>query len=132
MIPDIQLSKREREVLHLVLQGNSNKQIAWLLDITVRTVEFHLKNIYAKFQVSSRIELILKLGHATDAAKSGNLWSSTVDRRGKNSENGGGFDPQMDWATFRDAVSIIGKELIMKAILKIPSAFLPLASHLAL
>jgi hypothetical protein len=33
----------------------------------------------------------------------------------------------MDWTTFRDAVSIIGKELIMKAILKVPSAFLPLA-----
>jgi hypothetical protein len=33
----------------------------------------------------------------------------------------------MDWATFRIAVSVIGKELIMKAILKNPSAFLPLA-----
>jgi hypothetical protein len=33
----------------------------------------------------------------------------------------------MDWATFKDAVSIIGKELIMKAILKSPSAFVPLA-----
>jgi len=83
MIPDVQLSKREMEVLHLVLQGNSNKQIALLLDITVRTVEFHLKNIYAKFQVSSRIELILKLGRATGVAKSKELWSSTVDGRGK-------------------------------------------------
>ena len=92
MIPDVQLSKREIEVLELVLQGNSNKQIALSLHITVRTVEFHLKNIYAKFQVSSRIELILKLGHAThlsrtqvpgQVAKIEELWSSTVDRRGK-------------------------------------------------
>jgi len=127
MIPDIQLSKREIEVLQLVLQGNSNKQIALSLDITVRTVEFHLKNIYAKFGVSSRIELILKLGSVKDVAKIEKLWSSTVDRRGENAENGGSFDPLMDWATFRGAVSIIGKELIMKAILKIPSAFLPLA-----
>jgi DNA-binding CsgD family transcriptional regulator len=145
MIPDVQLSKREIEVLELVLQGNSNKQIALSLHITVRTVEFHLKNIYAKFQVSSRIELILKLGHAThplapyartgvsrtqvpgQVAKIEELWSSTVDRRGENTENGGRFNPQMDWTTFRDAVSIIGKELIMKAILKVPSAFLPLA-----
>ena len=145
MIPDVQLSKREIEVLELVLQGNSNKQIALSLHITVRTVEFHLKNIYAKFQVSSRIELILKLGHAThplapyartgvprtqvpgEVAKIEELWSSTVDRRGENTENGGRFNPQMDWTTFRDAVSIIGKELIMKAILKVPSAFLPLA-----
>ncbi len=127
MIPDILLSKREKEVFQLVLQGKSNKQIALALDISIRTVEFHLKNIYAKFQVSSRIELILKLGQATGAAKTGKLGDSTVDRPGGNVENGGRSDPQMDWSTFRGAVSIIGKELIMKAILKHASAFLPLA-----
>jgi len=127
VIPDIQLSKREREVFKLVLQGKSNKQIALSLAISVRTVEFHLKNVYAKFQVSSRIELLLKLGHATGAAKIEELGYSTVDRRGENAENGDKFNPLMDWATFRGAVSIIGKELIMKAILKKPSAFLPLA-----
>jgi DNA-binding CsgD family transcriptional regulator len=127
MIPDVQLSKREKEVLKLVLQGKSNKQIALSLDISVRTVEFHLKNIYAKFQVSSRIELLLKLGYGTDVTKIEKLGYSTVERREENTENGGRFNPQMDWASFRSAVAIIGKELIMKAILKIPSAFLPLA-----
>jgi hypothetical protein len=86
-----------------------------------------LKNVYAKFQVSSRIELILKLGYATGAANVEGLGYSTVDKRGETTENGGKFNPQMDWTTFRGAVSIIGKELIMKAILKNPSAFLPLA-----
>ena len=127
MIPDVQLSKREKEVLKLVLQGKSNKQIALSLDITVRTVEFHLKNICTKFQVNSRIELILKLGHATRVANFEELGYSTVDERGENTENGGRFNPQMDWAIFKEAVSIIGKELIMKALLKYPSAFLPLA-----
>jgi len=127
MIPDVQLSNREQEVLKLVLQGTSNKQIALALGISVRTVEFHLKNVYAKFQVSSRIELILKLGRATGATKIDELRYSTVARQRENTENGGGFNSQMDWTTFRHAVSIIGKELIMKAILKIPSAFLPLA-----
>jgi len=130
MIPDVPLSKREKEVLKLVLQGKSNKQIALSLDITVRTVEFHLKNVYAKFQVSSRIELILKLGYATVPTKDEELGHSTVDMRGENTENGGRFNPQMDWTTFRSAVSIIGKELIMKVILKNPSAFLPLAMSL--
>ena len=130
MIPDVPLSKREKEVIKLVLQGKSNKQIALSLDITVRTVEFHLKNVYAKFQVSSRVELILKLGHATDIAKIEELGSSTVDMRGETTDNGGRFNPQMDWTTFRSAVSIIGKELIMKVILKNPSAFLPLAMSL--
>jgi len=127
MIPNVQLSKREKEVLEHVLQGKSNKQIALSLAITVRTVEFHLKNIYAKFQVSSRIELLLKLGHAAGAARIEELGYSTVDKRGENTENGGRLNPQMDWASFRSAVSIIGKELIMKALLKNPSAFLPLA-----
>ena len=126
MIPDVQLSKREKDVLKLVLQGKSNKQIALSLDISVRTVEFHLKNIYAKFQVSSRIELILKLANATGTAKIEELGYSTVDRQGENTENRGRFNPQMDWTTFRGALSIIGQELIMKAILKNPSAFLPL------
>ena len=57
------LSRRELEVLHLLLQGKSNKLIALALDISDRTVEFHLKNVYAKFQVSSRMELVLKLGN---------------------------------------------------------------------
>ena len=130
MTPDVQLSKREKEVLKHVLQGKSNKQIALSLAISVRTVEFHLKNVYAKFQVSSRVELILTLGRATGAAKIEELGYSTVDRHGENTENGDGFNPQMDWTTFSGAVSIIGKELIMKAILKIPSAFLPLAMSL--
>jgi hypothetical protein len=69
----------------------------------------------------------LKLGHATGAAKIEELGYSTVDGQGEKTENGGRFNPQMDWTTFRGAVSIIGKELIMKAILKNPSAFLPLA-----
>jgi len=127
VFPDVPLSKREEEVLKLVLQGKSNKQIALSLDISVRTVEFHLKNVYTKFQVSSRIELILNLGHATGAAKIEELGYSTVARWGENTENGDKFNPLMDWTTFKGAVSIIGKELIMKVILKNPSAFLPLA-----
>jgi len=82
VFPDVPLSKREEEVLKLVLQGKGNKQIALSLDISVRTVEFHLKNVYAKFQVSSRIELILKLGHATGGTNIEELGYSTVARRG--------------------------------------------------
>ena len=55
------LTPREREVVKLLLQGKSNKLIALSLGISRRTVEFHLKNVYAKFQVSSRVELILQL-----------------------------------------------------------------------
>lgn len=113
-----QLSAREREVVKLLLQGKSNKLIALSLGISDRTVEFHLKNVYAKFQVSSRIELILKLGNTTGNALTEKLGYSTVDRMGKNTENRGRHNSQMDWATsFRETVSIIGKELEMKNLL---------------
>jgi DNA-binding CsgD family transcriptional regulator len=126
-----QLSKREREVAKLLLEGKSNKLIALSLGISERTVEFHLKNIYAKFQVSSRIELILKLVNTTGGAKIENLGYSTVERLGENTENRGRFNSLKVWTTsFRATVSIIGKELIMKVLMKNPSAFLPVAMSL--
>lgn len=112
------LSNREREVVKHLLQGKSNKLIALSLDISDRTVEFHLKNVYAKFQVSSRIELILKLGNTTGSAITEILGYSTVVRLGENTENRDWHNSQMDWAkSFRDTVSIIGKELEMKNLL---------------
>ena len=59
------LSKREIEISELLLQGMSNKQIALNLGISDHTVEFHLKNIYEKLQVSSRTGAILTLGKST-------------------------------------------------------------------
>lgn len=112
------LSNREWEVVKHLLQGKSNKLIALSLGISDRTVEFHLKNIYAKFQVSSRIELILKLWNATGNAKIEKLGYSTVDSMGETAENRDRFNSRMDWATsFKDTVSIIGKELEMRNLL---------------
>ncbi len=112
------LSKREREVVKLLLQGKSNKLIASSLGISNRTVEFHLKNIYAKFQVSSRVELILKLGKATGQFEIEELGSSLVDRPGQKAENRDASNPQTDWGTsFSETVSILGQELEMKNLL---------------
>ena len=61
------LTSREWEVINHLLEGKSNKMIAAALHVSVRTVEFHLKNIFSKFHVSSRTELILKLGKTTVA-----------------------------------------------------------------
>ncbi len=112
------LSNREWDVLKLLLQGKSNKLIASSLGVSTRTVEFHLKNIYAKFQVSSKIELILKLGHATGRLEAEKLGRSTVVDKGEVAENRDRLNSRMGWATsFRETVSIIGKELEMKNLL---------------
>lgn len=114
-----QLSNREWDVVKHLLQGKSNKLIALSLGISDRTVEFHLKNIYAKFQVSSRIELILKLGNATGGFEIEKLGHSTVAGKGGNAENGDRLNSRMGWAeSFRETVSMIGKELRMKKLLK--------------
>lgn len=53
------LSKREQEVLTLLVQGLSNKAIAQRLYLSVRTVEGHLVNIYGKLGLHSRTEAAL-------------------------------------------------------------------------
>ena len=111
-----QLSSREAEVVKLLLEGTSNKLIASALGISGSTVEFHLKNIYAKVQVSSRMELVLKLGQSTGAGKrapAGDLWRSTVAGNGEITENGDRSNSR-NWVTsLRETVSLIGKELKM-------------------
>jgi DNA-binding NarL/FixJ family response regulator len=53
------LSNREQEVLTLLAQGLSNKEIAQRLYLSVRTVEGHLVNVYGKLGVHSRTEAAL-------------------------------------------------------------------------
>lgn len=52
----VQLTKRELEVLGLALEGKSSKDIADALYVSVRTIDFHLDNIYDKLQVSNRVQ----------------------------------------------------------------------------
>ncbi|HVU34437.1 MAG TPA: response regulator transcription factor [Opitutaceae bacterium] len=55
------LSPREREVLELVAQGFSNKDIASRLCISVDAIRWHLKNTYHKLHVNTRTQAALKL-----------------------------------------------------------------------
>ena len=59
MLTNIVLTERERHVLRLLHNGVSNKQIARELGITVRTVEFHLGNVYQKMGVACRTQAVL-------------------------------------------------------------------------
>jgi DNA-binding NarL/FixJ family response regulator len=57
---DISLTKREREVLTGLVDGNSYKAIANVLDISIDTVKFHFRNIYKKLHVHSQSEAVAK------------------------------------------------------------------------
>ena len=58
------LTNREKEMLTLVLQGESNKEIAARSSISERTVKTHLYRVYRKLNVKSRTKAIALLSHS--------------------------------------------------------------------
>jgi DNA-binding NarL/FixJ family response regulator len=51
------LSARQREVLQLVAEGKATKEIAWILDVSIKTVEFHKTRIMKELGLRSAAEL---------------------------------------------------------------------------
>jgi GAF domain-containing protein len=61
------LSRREREVLTLLIQGRTNKEIAEALIVSVNTVKKHVQSIFTKLNVDSRAAAVAKaLGETMD------------------------------------------------------------------
>jgi len=56
--PAFELTPRELDVLRLLARGNTNRQIAELLGLSVRTVENHRANLMGKLGLQSRVELV--------------------------------------------------------------------------
>ena len=54
----VRLTRREEEVLAGVSDSRSNKEIASQLNLSERTVKFHVSSLLAKFQVRGRMELV--------------------------------------------------------------------------
>jgi DNA-binding NarL/FixJ family response regulator len=63
------LTSREREVAGLVAAGRTNREVAEQLVLSAKTIEAHLRNIYAKLGVRSRVELTREV--AREAARDG-------------------------------------------------------------
>jgi len=70
------ITVREREVLHTLLENLSNKEIASKLRISERTVKFHVSSLLAKFGVRRRWDLILLCFQDSSPG----LWAGRKDR----------------------------------------------------
>ncbi len=72
--PDSRLDRitpRERQIVHLLSAGASNKEIAKRLNVTERTVKAHLTAVFKKLGISGRLQLALfVLEHSRSAASS--------------------------------------------------------------
>jgi DNA-binding CsgD family transcriptional regulator len=54
----VKLTRREEEVLNGVMRSQANKEIAATLNLSERTVKFHVSSLLAKFRVRGRMELV--------------------------------------------------------------------------
>ena len=57
---DYGLSDREREILHLLVDGRTKRQIAEALHLSPHTIDGHIRNIYGKLHVHSRSAVVAK------------------------------------------------------------------------
>jgi len=60
-VAGLSFSKRETECMYFTARGKSAKEIAKLLGLSYRTVEFYMSNIKKKLKVNSKNELIDKI-----------------------------------------------------------------------
>lgn len=65
------LTSRQRRVLERMALGESNKQIAWALNITETTVKAHVSAILGKLGVNNRVQAVLVAGEWLERHKSG-------------------------------------------------------------
>lgn len=54
------LTSREREVLALMAEGQSNKEIARTLNVSPNTIKTHIANLYTKLEVAKRTQAVRK------------------------------------------------------------------------
>jgi DNA-binding NarL/FixJ family response regulator len=66
--PGVRMSRREQEVVELLMQNLSNKEIGSRLHMSERTAKFHVSNLLAKYSVQRRADLILLFVQAERAS----------------------------------------------------------------
>lgn len=58
------ITPREKDILKLIVNGHTNKEIAEICHISIRTVESHKQNLFRKFRVDNLVKMVrLALEH---------------------------------------------------------------------
>lgn len=60
LIAQLEITKREMEILNLMAQGNSNEEIAAAIFVSVSTVKTHIQNLFFKLDVKRRTQAVDK------------------------------------------------------------------------
>ncbi len=66
---EFDLTRRQEDILRLIIEGNSNNDIAEKLHISANTVKTHLRHIYEKLNVRNRREILQKMARAASSGK---------------------------------------------------------------
>jgi len=113
-----QLTLREQEILQMITEGHSNKEIAEQLFITVGTVRWHIRQVYHKLHVRTRVQAILR-------ARELNLIGSELVGESLSPENGyiALREPENPYKGLRafglaDARNFFGREHLVQRIIK--------------
>jgi len=64
----VKMTRREEEVLSGLMKSLANKEIAANLNLSERTVKFHVSSLLAKFRVRGRMELVRVASRQTSGA----------------------------------------------------------------
>jgi len=78
----VKLTRREEEVLGGVMRSLANKEIAVSLNLSERTVKFHVSSLLTKFRVRGRMELVREATWHTSASMTGPQSFASYEVRG--------------------------------------------------
>ncbi len=77
-IETVRMTRRERQVIELIAEGLTNKEIAQKLNLSTYTVKSHVHNILEKLAIQTRLQ-IAKYAHETNTFKSATIDISLID-----------------------------------------------------
>ena len=78
IVESVRMTKREKQVIELISEGSTNKEIAQKLNLSTYTVKSHVHNILEKLALSTRIQ-IAKYAHFSDTYKTAIDTTSLID-----------------------------------------------------